>query len=99
MDVETGWITGFMPILLAAACQASGYAKSRSSRTFPSLSSVPSLQVISTNTAPLTWQATRTFRPSRCSAEIVGRPHCAVGRGYMYFDVCSGDGLHFARKR
>ena len=32
-----------------------------------------------------------------CGAEIVGRQYYVGGRGYVYFDVCSGDGSHFSR--
>ncbi len=33
-----------------------------------------------------------------CSAPIEGRQYYVGGRGYVYFDVCSGDGEHFTRK-
>ncbi len=33
-----------------------------------------------------------------CGAEIVGRQYYVGGRGYVYFDVCSGDGAHFSRE-
>ncbi len=32
-----------------------------------------------------------------CGSEIVGRQYYIGGRGYVYFDVCSGDGSHFSR--
>ncbi len=32
-----------------------------------------------------------------CGSEIVGQQYYVGGRGYMYFDVCSGDGSHFSR--
>ena len=33
-----------------------------------------------------------------CNAPIEGRQYYVGGRGYVYFDVCSGDGEHFSRK-
>ncbi|HSH78187.1 MAG TPA: hypothetical protein VLA19_06615 [Herpetosiphonaceae bacterium] len=32
-----------------------------------------------------------------CGAAIVGRQYYVGGRGYVYFDICSGDGSHFSR--
>ena len=33
-----------------------------------------------------------------CGAALEGRQSYIGGRGYCYFDVCSGDGSHFARR-
>ncbi len=33
-----------------------------------------------------------------CGAPIEGRQFYVGGRGYVYFDVCSGDGSHLTRK-
>ncbi len=33
-----------------------------------------------------------------CGERIEGRQYYVGGRGYVYFDVCSGDGAHFTRK-
>ena len=32
-----------------------------------------------------------------CGAPIVGRQFYVGGKGYVYFDVCSGDGSHYAK--
>ncbi len=32
-----------------------------------------------------------------CGAAIVGRQYYVGGRGYVYFDVCSGDGSHYSK--
>ena len=42
-------------------------------------------------------QAALVERCPVCSATIVGRQYYVGGRGYVYFDVCSGDGSHFSR--
>ena len=33
-----------------------------------------------------------------CHTPIEGRQYYIGGKGYVYFDVCSGDGEHFCRK-
>ena len=33
-----------------------------------------------------------------CDCRIVGRQYYVGGRGYVYFDVCEGDGSHVWRK-
>jgi hypothetical protein len=33
-----------------------------------------------------------------CEEPIIGRQYYVGGRGYVYFDVCSGDGSHFSRE-
>ncbi len=33
-----------------------------------------------------------------CGQAIVGRQYYVGGRGYVYFDVCSGDGSHYGSK-
>ena len=33
-----------------------------------------------------------------CNAPIEGRQYYIGGRGYVYFDICSGDGSHFSRE-
>ncbi len=32
-----------------------------------------------------------------CGAPIEGRQYYVGGRGYVYFDICPGDGSHFSR--
>ncbi len=32
-----------------------------------------------------------------CGAPIVGRQYYVGGRGYVYFEVCAGDGSHYAK--
>ncbi len=33
-----------------------------------------------------------------CGAPIEGKQYYVAGRGYIYFDVCNGDGQHHTRK-
>jgi len=33
-----------------------------------------------------------------CGSSIVGTQYAVEGRGYIYFDVCTGDGQHHTRK-
>ena len=39
----------------------------------------------------------RVERCPMCGAVIEGQQFYVGGKGYVYFDVCSGDGAHFAR--
>ena len=39
----------------------------------------------------------RHVRCPMCGAEIVSRQYYVGGRGYVYFDVCSGDGSHYSK--
>ena len=41
-------------------------------------------------------QASRAVCPM-CGAPIVGRQYYVGGRGYVHFEVCSGDGSHYGQ--
>ncbi len=42
------------------------------------------------------YQARQALCPM-CGAPIEGRQYYVGGRGYCYFEVCSGDGSHYAK--